>query len=118
ALHAADLVLGVLNAEISTYASLRQLLDNTAATRDRRYFVLNQVDATRALQNDIMTVLRSDLGTALSEQVIHRDIAVAEAAASNCAVTVHAAHSQAAHDFQGLAGWLLSLAHSDSARRG
>ncbi|HWU68797.1 MAG TPA: cellulose biosynthesis protein BcsQ [Stenotrophobium sp.] len=117
ALAAADLVLGILNAEISTYASLRALLDSTAAMRDRCYFVLNQVDATRALQNDIMTVLRNDLGAALSGQVIHRDVAVAEATASNSAVTVHAPHSQAAHDFQGQAGWLLSLVRSDGAWR-
>lgn len=117
ALHTADLVIGVLNAEISSYASLRYLLDNTVTVRDRSYFVINQVDATRALQNDILTLLRSDLGAALSGQVIHRDVAVAEAAASNCALTVHSAHSQAAHDFQGLASWLLSLNRNNGARQ-
>lgn len=105
AIAASNLLVNVMQADTAAYCSLTQL--QRAAGGRPLLHVLNQVEGTRRLQADILQLMRRDLGTRLSPSPVHRDEAVAEALAANLALVAHAPHSQATHDLQGLASWLL-----------
>ena len=104
---AADLVIGVMNADTQCYARL-PVLRSLVAGQAPLCFVLNQFDATRRLQNDVLALLRPELGERLIPYLVHRDEAVPEAVASNRSLAEQSPHSQAAHDLQGLASWVLA----------
>ncbi|MBM4201659.1 MAG: cellulose synthase operon protein YhjQ [Gammaproteobacteria bacterium] len=109
ALVAADLAIGVLR-PFPTFALDVAVLD-TAAQRIRElYYLLNQVDTTRRLTRDILLILRSQLEERLLRFAIHRDESVPEALAANASVATYAPASQAGHDLQGLASWLIGHA--------
>lgn len=103
AIAAARLQLAVLRADAASYAALR--IFGVPAGPPTLY-VLNKVEATHRLQNDVRALLRQDLGEKLAPYPVHRDEAVPEAEAANRALIDYAVHSQAAHDLQGLGGWL------------
>jgi cellulose biosynthesis protein BcsQ len=69
-------------------------------------FVANKVLSTNALKNDILAMANQYLGGGLLPYRVHWDEVVPEAFASGWPVSVYAAHSQTAHDFHGVAGWL------------
>lgn len=100
ALRTADLALHLLRADAGAYAALE---GGGATTR----YVVNQFEAMQPLQADIMQLLRRELGDRLAPTPVHRDGALPEATAANLGLADHAPHSQAAHDLQGLASWLL-----------
>lgn len=103
AIAAARLQLAVLRADAASYAALRIFgVPNGPPT----LYVLNKVEATHRLQNDVRALLRQDLGEKLAPYPVHRDEAVPEAEAANRALIDYAVHSQAAHDLQGLGSWL------------
>lgn len=101
AIAASRLRLAVLRADAAAYATLRLNASNTELL-----YMLNKVEATQRLQNDMRALLRHELGERLAPYPVHRDEAVVEAEAANRALIDYAVHSQAAHDLQGLAGWL------------
>jgi len=101
AIAASRLRLAVLRADAAAYATLRLNAGNTELL-----YMLNKVEATQRLQNDMRALLRHELGERLAPYPVHRDEAVAEAEAANRALIDYAVHSQAAHDLQGLASWL------------
>lgn len=103
AIAAARLQLAVLRADAASYAALRIFGVPGAAPL---LYVLNKVEATHRLQNDVRALLRQDLGERLAPYPVHRDEAVPEAEAANRSLIDYAVHSQAAHDLQGLGGWL------------
>lgn len=111
ALHAADAVLNVMIPDANSYASLGQL---PALHGKRLAHVINQMDATRALHSHLLQLLHRDLREQMSPAPIHHDLAVPEAVAGNLCLIDHSPHCQAAHDFQGLAQWVLQLARDSS----
>lgn len=112
AVRAADLVIVVVAADASCYAKLPAARNKVtlAGKADATYYVVNFADAARRLHNDIIAVMRLDLGNRLLPYYIHHDEAVPESLASNRSLAGYAPHSQAAHDLQGLATWLLARA--------
>lgn len=104
---AADLAIAVLAPDTYCYARL-PVLRELAGGRVPMCYAVNQFDATRRLHNDVLALLRPDLGESLIPYLIHRDEAVPEAVASNRSLAEQSPHSQAAHDLQGLASWVLA----------
>ena len=108
----ADLIITVVAADASCYAKLpavRRKLTGMGRD-DRAYYVVNFADAARRLHNDIISVMRLDLGDRLLPYFIHHDEAVPESLACNSSLADYSPHGQAAHDLQGLASWLLERA--------
>ncbi len=70
-------------------------------------YLLNRLDPTRRLSFDMSSMLRSRLNEQLLRYMLHQDEAIPEALASNLSVTDYAPDSQANHDLQGIASWLL-----------
>ncbi len=116
AIAAADVVLVVERPDLADYASLSQLRQVLAGKQAQTFYLLNHVDPTRDLQNDVLAMIRNALGDRLSPFPIHRDEAIAEAFASDLSLVEYAPHSQAAHDIQGLASWLLGQRPPQLAR--
>jgi cellulose synthase operon protein YhjQ len=114
AIAAADIVIAVVAADASCYAKLPALRRSIASSAklDAAHYVVNFADAARRLHNDIVALLRLDLGERLLPYFIHHDEAVPESLASNRCLADYAPHGQAAHDLQGLASWLLEHAAS------
>lgn len=108
----ADLIITVVAADASCYAKLpavqRKLTD--MGRIEQAFYLVNFADAARRLHNDITSVMRLDLGDRLLPYFIHHDEAVPESLASNSSLVDYAPHSQAAHDLQGLASWLIEQA--------
>lgn len=114
AIDAADLVLGIVAADASSYAKLPSLQDaiRLSGKVDKAFYVVNYADSARRLHNDIITLMQNDLGDRLLPYFVHHDEAVPESLAANSSLADYAPHGQATHDLQGLAGWLLSRAES------
>lgn len=117
ALAAADFTLAVLLPDAASYLTIPAMERLHAESMvgqpprgDALAYVLNQVDATRPLQADVLLMMRERLGQRLAPYPVHRDEAVPEAFASEISVTDYAAYGQAARDLQGLASWLLEHA--------
>lgn len=68
--------------------------------------VINQINATRQVRKAILREWRQLLGERLLPVPVHQDESVPEALQARMTVVQHAQYSQAAHDFQGIAGWL------------
>lgn len=103
---AADLVLVLLPPEPAALVAVGPLKRTLEKQGKHAVFVANKVVATQHLKNDILAMARHLLGEQLLPHRVHWDDVVSEAFASGCPVTEYAAHSQTAHDFQGLASWL------------
>jgi cellulose synthase operon protein YhjQ len=117
AIAAADIVIAVVAADASCYAKLPALRRNIANSGKLKsaYYVVNFADAARRLHNDIIALLRMDLGERLLPYFIHHDEAVPESLASNRGLADYAPRGQAAHDLQGLAAWLLERSATPKA---
>jgi cellulose synthase operon protein YhjQ len=103
---AADLILVLLPPEPQALMALAPLRQQLAPLGKPVVFVPNKLDATQALKSDIMDLLRQRLGRLLLPYRVHHDAMVSEAWAAGRPVCEYAPRSQAAHDFNGLAGWL------------
>jgi cellulose synthase operon protein YhjQ len=110
AIAAADLILGVVAADASSYAKLPSLQNviRLSGKADQAFYVVNYADSARRLHNDIVALMQNDLGTQLLPYFVHHDEAVPESLAANSSLADYAPHGQATHDLQGLVGWLLS----------
>jgi cellulose synthase operon protein YhjQ len=115
ALAAADLILNVITAQPGCFEDIAVM----HAHYERRFsagpehapgmfHVLNKVNSAKLLSDDIINILRVRLKSKMLRYVIHQDEAMPEAMASNQCVADYAPHSQASHDLQGLADWLLA----------
>ena len=116
AIAAADLILGVVAADASSYAKLPSLLNviKLSGKADKAVYVVNYADSARRLHNDIVTLMQNDLGDRLLPYFVHHDEAIPESLAANSSLADYAPHGQATHDLQGLAGWLLSKSSSNA----
>lgn len=101
ACHAADGIVDILALTAAAYAGLRELSPTPALVH-----ILNGFDATRTLHTDLRALLADELGDHLAPYAVHRDEAVAEAAASDSTVLDFVRGSQAVRDIQALARWL------------
>lgn len=104
---AAELVIVVLNSDTQSFVKARttQLFpqnDQPAAS----YLLLNQFDAARELDRDILSLVRVAFPTQLIPTIIHRDEHVREALASKRSLLAYASSSQSALDFAHLGAWL------------
>lgn len=124
ALAAADFTLAVLLPDAASYLTIpamERLHAEYLAGRQPRDaalgYMLNQVDATRPLQADILLMMRARLGERLAPYPVHRDETVAEAFAAETSVPDYAAYGQAARDLQGLATWLVEHAAARSREK-
>lgn len=113
ALTAADLALLTMkptpcyNLEIDyLQQELRSLVRKLSDPLEVKY-LLNFADPTRRASADNAAAMMQALGDDLLHYLIHQDEAVPEALAGNAAIADFAPHSQASHDLQGLASWLL-----------
>lgn len=114
-LGSADMVIAAVAADTHCYARL-PVLREQVGSRAPLFFAVNQFDATRRLQNDVLALMRPELGGSLIPYIIHRDEAVPEAVASNRSLPEQAPQSQAAHDLQGLASWVLARLRQGDGR--
>lgn len=108
----ADVALIVLLADAGSYATIPAMetwIDEMSGQRPElaSVYVLNQIDSTDILRRDVAEVLRQHLGGRVAPVYIHRDEAVSEALAFQQPVLSYDPHSQATHDIQRLAGWLM-----------
>ncbi len=104
---AADMVIVVLNSDTQSFVKARTtqlfpLGDQPAAS----YLLLNQFDAARELDRDILSLVRLAFPTQLIPTIIHRDEHVREALASKRSLLAYASSSQSALDFAHLGAWL------------
>ncbi len=114
AVRAAHFALNVVLSDAASYMTIpvsETVLEDYS--RGARHFcgsayVINQANATRTLRKDILASLAQQLGKRLVPCPIHQDEAVAEALAAARCVSSYAPQSQAAHDIQGLADWVLA----------
>lgn len=114
AVRAADLLLAVMTPnpafswQIAAMDALVAYLQESTSSRPELLYLLNQLDTTRSLAHDVLTIMRSKLHHRLLRYTIHRDEAVPESAACNTSLAEYAPDGQAAHDFQGIASWLIA----------
>jgi cellulose synthase operon protein YhjQ len=126
ALVSADLILNVITTQPSCFEDIaviqshyNQRFTNEQQNAPGLFHVLNKVNSTQLLSHDAVTILRDRLGSRMVRYAIHQDEAIPEAMASNMRVAEYAAHSQASHDLQGLADWLLAQSpHNEYADAG
>lgn len=125
ALGAAHFALNVVLADAASYAALAQmqsLIETCAAQRPDfigAACIVNQTDPTRALNQDVLRVLRELLGERMFPGAIHRDEGVREALACNTTVVRYDASCQATADLRACAAWLRNrLAMSGASQTG
>ncbi|RZL86217.1 MAG: cellulose synthase operon protein YhjQ [Variovorax sp.] len=112
ALRASRLTVVTVLADAGSFATLpliERLVDKYCRPRSDfagNVYLVNQVDAGKRLNHDVLQTLRADLGTQLLG-VVHQDQAVCEALASATDVRRYAPFSQAAEDFAQCAQLLL-----------
>lgn len=108
----ADLVLLVATPDAAAYAATQRLLQRLArrprAPQPPLYLVLNQFDAAQRLHRDLAALLRTAQQAMLAPVLVHRDASVPESLACKQTTFALAPHSQAAHDLQALATWMLA----------
>lgn len=122
ALRAANFLLPVLLCEPASYITLPAFeAFRTQYSKDNflltgHAYIVNQVNATRPMRREVLALLSRTLHSRLLPVPIHQDDSVAEALAYEMTVPVFAPQSQAAHDLQGLADWLLTRVPYYAAR--
>lgn len=117
AMGVADLILVVTLADAASFITvpgIDRLLrsDTHRPLRDQQntFFVINRLNTARVLGRDVRKRLQQRLGQRLAPGAIHFDAAAEEALAAQSTVVRYAPRSRAAHDFAGLAQWLLRMA--------
>lgn len=113
ALAAADLTLIVATPDALSYASACAAAEAAWEQGAREIaFVLNGFDPTRALDQDVAMLMRTDFSANLAPVVLHRDESLREALASKQSVFDYAPSSRAVYDFSALAMWVVAhMAH-------
>ena len=109
----ADLVIVVLLADASSYATIPAMescLQDLEHTRPgvASLYLINQVDKSEMLNRDVVNLLSVKLKEKMIPVSIHDDEAVREAVAFQQPVLAYNPHGQASHDFAQLANWLLN----------
>lgn len=109
----ADLVIVVLLADASSYATIPTMescLEELAQVRPgvSSLYLINQVDKSEILNRDVVNLLSLKLKDKMIPVSIHDDEAVREALAFQQPVLAYSPHGQASHDFAQLANWLLN----------
>ena len=111
ALNAANVVVVVVLPDAGSYVALpqlRSLISTYCANRpdfQEHGFVINQVDHTRSLGKDVVSVLRAEFSGQVAGTV-HLDQAVCEALAFGQSVLQYAPHSEGASDLRACAAWV------------
>lgn len=113
ALACADLVIVVLLADASSYATIPAMESCLAELEHTRpgvssLYLINQVDKSEILNRDVVNLLSLKLKDKMIPMSIHDDEAVREALAFQQPVLAYNPHGQASHDFAMLADWLLN----------
>lgn len=107
----AGMVIVVLNSDTQSFIKARTTQLFPAGDRPAPSFLLlNQFDAARELDQDILSMVRTAFPNQIIPTVIHRDEHVREALASKRSLLAYASSSQAALDFAHLGGWLTEFA--------
>lgn len=111
AVRAANFTLSILLCDMASVLALDACESHHAAVAGNAGLahVLNQVNPTRPLRRKLSLMLQQRMSKRLAVPV-HQDESVSDALAQSMTVLQHAPFSQAAHDFQGLADWLLEHA--------
>lgn len=111
ALRAADLVIVVTLPDAASYATLPTIhaLINTYCIARPGFVghahIINQVDRSRQLANDVTALMRADLGARLAG-IIHQDQSIPEALAFNRTVLDYDEHGRGTHDIITCAKWI------------
>ncbi|RFC36803.1 MAG: cellulose synthase operon protein YhjQ [Candidatus Nitrotoga sp. SPKER] len=110
AIVAADLVLAVLAPDARSLALLPavEATLSRCAPGSQLIYVVNGLDSTRTLQNDLLARFRSTLQMRLSPYPVHRDEAIPRAVANRTNLQSLSPDSLVAHDLNGLLNWLLA----------
>lgn len=110
ALACADLVVVCLDANPRTPAlrSQVQALLDQAPSGARQALLATRFNPRRAAQSQALQDLQQQWDAQLAPYVLHDDECVAAALAASHCVVLQAPQSQAAHDLQGIARWLLA----------
>ena len=119
AMVAADLVLAVLAPDARSLALLPavEAALSRCAPDSQLIYVINGLDSTRVLQNDLLVRFRSTLQMRLSPYPVHRDEAIPRAVANRTNLQSLSPDSLVAHDLNGLLNWLLAGPASNFDRR-
>jgi cellulose synthase operon protein YhjQ len=101
-----------MNSVVSTHSidAFFERNRDTGGKAPEIYYVLNEFDPSLPLHLDVREVLREQLGYRLLPFALRRSPAASEALAEGMTVIDYAADSVLAEDFNGLAGWLKSVA--------
>lgn len=83
----------------------------------RHQHVLNQINATRPVRREVFKRWRERLGQRMLPVPVHQDESVSDALDGGSTVVRLSQHSQAAHDFRGIADWLVTNWLSGKGRR-
>ncbi|RQR49241.1 cellulose synthase operon protein YhjQ [Burkholderia sp. Bp9126] len=111
----ANFLLDVICANAASYVSIpntQSMISEYALPRNDFMgvgHVVNQVDQSRRLNKDVLSVLRHTLGPQLFPMVIHLDEGVNEALACNTTLMHYDPACQAATDLRSCGKWLLHL---------
>ena len=110
AMLAADLVLAVLAPDTNPLTLLPAVETAFKACSPAcgLTYVMNGLDSTRTLQNELLADIRLTLQAQLSPYPVHRDEAIPRAFASQANLYDASPDSLAAHDLNGLLNWLLA----------
>lgn len=103
----ADINLHVISPDLGCYRLLKQAALNGDALSDKQFYLVNGADTHSPLSLDIALLLESEFSNQVLPVSIHKDTAVAEAAAHMTSVNAYMPDSQAADDFHALALWSL-----------
>ena len=107
----ADLILVVMGPEPVSYAHALGMLRRAERGGPDVAIILNGFDPARALDRDMLAMLRENAASHLAPLPIHRDESIREAHACKRAIFDYAPHSQGAYDIALLATWLIARLH-------
>jgi cellulose synthase operon protein YhjQ len=114
AVRAAELVLCVTPPEPAACATLAHCFASLRETTRTVKVVINRLNPAREMQRDAIALLRAAVGDSLElAHRIHFDAAVPESLARGGWIFDEVPHSQASHDFHGLANWLDAWMNGD-----
>ncbi len=107
AIEASHMILTVVDCDPISFVKLNlsELIVTSDKVPDDRLLV-NQFDATRDLDRDVVALMRAEFNQQMIPVMIHRDESVREALASKRDIFTYAPSSQAATDYVNLSMWL------------
>lgn len=110
-----DLALAIVMPDAASFATLAAQEGNVAVApgRDRCRYVINRYDPRDPLAHDVLRTFEDQLAERLAPVLVHNDEGVREALALQQTSLTHDPHSQASHDIDQLAQWLLKTIEED-----